>query len=61
MTDKKVVSITEAKKTDEDEESKESTESFDEIMKKNAAKKKREAEGRLKRNKGVLRSYRIKH
>jgi hypothetical protein len=33
---------------------------FEEIMKANEAKKKKAAEERLKANKGVLRSYRIK-
>lgn len=67
MSDKKVVSIFDKKKakdtlTDiqEANDELEAEMTFDEIMKANEAKKKKAAEERLKANKGVLRSYRIK-
>ena len=64
MSDK-VVSIfakrEEKKEEMKDEQPKDEAElSFEEIMKINEAKKKKAAEERLKANKGVLRSYRIK-
>ena len=47
------------KKTNDETSPKETSE-FDELMRINAEKKKKAAEDRVKANKGVLKSYRIK-
>lgn len=67
MSDKKVVSLDQKREESELEEtkteSKDSSEenSFAEVMRKNAEKKKKLEEERKKANKGVIRSYRLKH
>lgn len=60
------MSVLEFKKKEKKEEKKEDTKeneasfSFEDIMKKNKEKKEKEEKERLSKNKGVLRSYRIK-
>ena len=58
------MSVIDFKSFKKDKEKEESTEEssvdFDETMKANAEKKKKEAEERIKKNKQVLRSYDIK-
>ena len=62
----KIISLFEKRKEIEEQEKEREVEladgpSFEEIMKINEEKKKKAAKERLATNKGVLRSYRIKH
>lgn len=67
MSDEKVISLKEkaeeSKKEATDTESKEEqkSESFADVMRRNAENKKRMEQERAKANKGVIRSYRLKH
>ena len=60
MSDK-VVSIFSQPKVDETEEDKKARLALSEVQRKNAEKKARLASEREKANKGVIRSYRLKH
>ena len=67
MSDKKVVSLdqkreeTQAEETNTESKNSSEEDSFAEVMRKNEEKRKRLEEERKKANKGVIRSYRLKH
>lgn len=57
----KVVEFKKPEKKETEAKAEESSPSFDEVMKRNEENRKRQEEDRKKANKGVIRSYRLKH